>query len=96
MFKEIFIPVNEEFDQTPHIKAAKAWLDNKYKSEEYDYVHKPLLKDAGTKTFHVSTGGNQFVIVAKKADTEYENPQNTIIFKIVSDEDEPEKEEDQF
>ena len=98
MFKELFtndaqIQIQEEFDQGPLVKLATDWLKNKYPADEYEFVHKPLLKD-GMKTFHVSTGGKTFVIQAKKADTEYENPVNTILFKIESDEEE--ENEDSF
>ena len=92
--------LSEEFDQAPLVPLAMKWLKNKFVSSQntMEFIHKPNLNDDGNKKYDVSVDGKHFSIVGRKHETEYSNPVNSIIFKIISseNEDENEESEDEF
>jgi hypothetical protein len=99
-FKDIFLEAAEEqnqqnqqdqgrepeFDQNVFSASAIKWLKDKF-GEKYEFIHKPNLSDGDNKHFNASQDGKQFTIIARKHNTEYTNPKDTIIFKIEPDEE---------
>ena len=83
----------EAFDQTKYVSAAEKWLKAKFK-DKYEFVHKANLADP-TKTYYVSVDGKHFGISGKKFDTTGDDELDTICYKIIPDEDEPETDETQ-
>ena len=87
--------VEEEFDQTEYLPAAMKWLKAKF-GDRHEFVHKPRLTDANLKYFDVSEDGKTFTIAGRKHKTEMTNPKDTVIFKIIPDEDPEEKDDEEF
>jgi hypothetical protein len=95
-FKDLFLEAVEddeeeetkeaEFNQEAFVSSAMKWLKDKF-GEKYEFIHKPKLSNGNNKYFNASQDGKQFTIVARKHNTEYTNPKDTIIFKIEPDEE---------
>ena len=82
--------VTEKFDQKPLVPLAMKWLKQKF-GEEFEFKHKPNLSEIG-KTYFASIDGKEFGIAGKRYDTTGDGEPDTVLFKILPDEDEEEKE----
>jgi len=83
-------PKKSSFDQKPLVPLAMKWLKKKF-GDEFEFKHKANLSEIG-KTYYASIDGKEFGIAGKKYDTTGDGDADTVLFKILPDEEEDQKE----
>ena len=79
------------FLESDYIDSALKWLKNKF-GDKYNFKHSPSLNNID-KSYAVSIDGKEFTIVGKKYDTNGDGEKDTVLFKIIIDE---EKDQNEF
>ena len=77
---------SELFEAAKEERLALKWLKNKFKSK-YTFKYNQGLKDID-KRFAVSMNNQEFEIGCKKYDTNGDDTMDTIVFKIIQNENE--------
>ncbi len=80
----------KDFDVKKLVPLAMKWLKSKF-GDEFEFKHKQNLSEIG-KTYYASIDGKEFGIAGKKFDTTGDGEADTVLFKILPDEEEEEKE----
>jgi len=82
--------LSKDFDAKKLVPLAMKWLKSKF-GDEFSFKHKQNLSEVG-KTYFASIDGKEFGIAGKKFDTTGDGEADTVLFKILPDEEEEEKE----
>ncbi len=77
-FREIILEAEDK-----NVRLALQWLKLKF-GKKYNFKYKPDLND-DTKRYPVSIKDNEFVIAGKKYDTNGDGEPDTVLFKIIHD-----------
>jgi len=84
--KEESKKTSKSFDAKSLVPLAMKWLKAKF-GDEFIFKHKQNLTEIG-KTYYASIDGKEFGIAGKKFDTDGDGDPDTVLFKILPDEEE--------